>query len=79
MKLRFATCQFPVSDDIVRNLKFVLRQMTWAKRRSVRVVHFPETYLSGYCGVDFKSFARFDWNQLTEAAEQVMIRAAKLH
>ena len=78
MKLTVATCQFPVSADIHRNLTFILRQMRTAKRRGAQVAHFSESSLSGYAGVDFSSFAGFDWDLLTQSTRQVMALAKEL-
>ena len=78
MKLTVATCQFPVTADISRNLAFVLRQMKMAKRCDAKVVHFSESCLSGYAGVEFDSFAGFDWNLLVQSTHQVMALAKDL-
>ena len=78
MKLTVATCQFPVDKDIKKNLAYVLRQMQTAKTRRARVVHFPETCLSGYPGIEFESFKGFDWNLLVDSTRQVMDLAKKL-
>ena len=78
MKLKIATCQFPVDADVERNCGFVLRQMTAAKERGADVVHFCETSLSGYAGIEFPSFAGFDWKLLESCTRQVMEQARKL-
>jgi len=78
MKLIVATCQFPVDGDVERNLRFILRQMKTAKARGAGVVHFPESALSGYPGVDMESFRDFDWDRLQKATRQVMTLAATL-
>ena len=78
MKLTIATCQFPVSKDIRKNLEYVLRQMRAAKKRQAKVVHFSETCLSGYAGVEFESFKGFKWDLLTESTREVMALARKL-
>ena len=78
MKLTIATCQFGVTADIRRNLAFVERQMKAAKRRGGQVVHFSETCLSGYAGVEFKSFRNFDWELLTENTHGIMALAKQL-
>lgn len=62
--VRVATCQFPVSADIRRNLDFIVRQTREAKERGADIVHFPDGALSGYAGVDFATFDGFDWNGL---------------
>ena len=71
MKLKVATCQFPVEADITQNLGYVLRQMKSAKARGAHVAHFPEACLPGYAGVDIKSMQGVDWDRLQEAHLQV--------
>lgn len=78
MKLTLATCQFPVDRDINRNLRSVLRQMAQAKQRGAHVAHFSEVCMSGYAGVEFKSYKRFDWKLLDQAIEQVLAEARRL-
>jgi len=78
VKLTIATCQFGVTSDIGRNLAFVERQMKAAKRRGSQVAHFSETCLSGYAGVEFKSFRNFDWELLTESTRRIMALAKQL-
>ncbi|WP_281287434.1 carbon-nitrogen hydrolase family protein [Amycolatopsis cihanbeyliensis] len=62
----------PVSADIRRNLGYVARQVRVAKDRDADVVHFPEGALLGYAGVDFDSFAEFDWAGLRSATRRVL-------
>ena len=78
MKLNVATCQFPVSADIRKNLAFIVHQVHTAKDRSAHVVHFPEACLSGYAGTDFASFEGFDWALLKECTEEVLNLAREL-
>jgi hypothetical protein len=78
MKLAVATCQFPVSSDIRRNLRYVLRQMRTARERGAHVAHFCEGSLSGYAGADFASHRRFDWDRLRACAEAVLGLAREL-
>ncbi len=52
--------------------------MKTAKRRGVHVAHFSEACLSGYAGVEFKSFHRFDWELLTTATRKIMALAKEL-
>lgn len=75
--LTVATCQFPVSADITRNLRYVVRHLRQAKERGADVAHFPEGALSGYAGSDFVSFGDFDWKGLREATERVLELAAE--
>ena len=78
MKLKVATCQFPVEADSKKNLAYVLRQMKAAKNRGAHVAHFSEVCLSGYAGVDMESMQGFDWDLLQDAHRQVAERAREL-
>src|SRR5919202_5569347 len=72
MKLSVATCQFPVDSDIQRNFEYIARQIQAAKKQGADVVHFPEGSLSGYAGVNFKSFKGFNWVLLRECTQSVL-------
>ena len=78
MKITVATCQFPVTADIRKNLAFVSRQMKTAKQRGAKVAHFSEACLSGYAGLEFDSFAGFDWDLLTQSTRRIMALANEL-
>jgi len=78
VKLSVATCQFPVSADIRRNLDYVVRQMQSAAKRGARVAHFCECSLSGYAGADFASYRGYDWSLLEECTQRVLERAGEL-
>lgn len=78
MKLVVATCQFPVAADIHRNARYVRRQMRDAKVRGAHVAHFPEAALSGYAGVDFRSYDGFDWAALEARTREILALAAEL-
>ena len=78
MKLKIATCQFPVSDDIVRNLGYVKRQMRSAQKKGAELVHFSEACLSGYAGVDLPSLDRYDWALLKSSTQKVIQLAREL-
>jgi predicted amidohydrolase len=71
-KIRIASCQFPVSADILENLRWIEQQMTHAKLRRADVVHFPECALSGYPGTDMKTLDGFDWELLHKATDSVL-------
>ena len=60
--LRVASCQFPVTEDIERNARFIRRYMKKAVNLGAHVLHTSEACLSGYAGVDFSSFDVFDWS-----------------
>lgn len=74
--LRVATCQFPVESEISKNLRHVLRQIGESAELRADVVHFSETALSGYAGVDVPNTDAIDREELRAATEEVM-RAAK--
>lgn len=61
-----ATCQFPVSKGIGRNASRIRKMMKEAAARRADVVHFPEAALSGYAGVDLRSWEGYDWDLLKE-------------
>jgi predicted amidohydrolase len=63
-RIRVSTCQFPVSPDLKRNSSRIQKQMLEAKRQRADVVHFPEGALSGYGGVDVKSWDGYNWDAL---------------
>ncbi len=78
MRLRIATCQFPTSRDIGRNLEYVLRQMRIAHARVADVAHFPEACLSGYAGADIASTEEIDWDLLRHSTRRARDLAGDL-
>ena len=72
MKIKVATCQFPTSSDIEKNLQYILRQITTSKDQGADVVHFPEACLSGYAGHDLTSYKGFNWRKLEESTLKVL-------
>lgn len=78
MKLTVATCQFPTSADVSRNLKYILKQMRQAKDRGADVAHFSEVCLSGYAGVELASWKDHDWPAIGDAAQRILDEAADL-
>jgi len=77
-ELVVATCQFPVSGDIKKNLSFILKLVTDAYRKGADVAHFSESSLSGYAGTDFKAFAEQDEALLKRSLKQITELSAKL-
>jgi deaminated glutathione amidase len=73
--VRIATCQFPVSQAIARNCAYMLRQIEHAAKHNADLVHFGECALSGYCGVDFKDWAGYDWELLHSCTEKILAAA----
>ena len=78
MKLKVATCQFPVSADIRRNARYVRQQLRRARQQGAHLAHFGEGCLSGYAGVDFETFEGFDWTLLKQCAREVLKLAREL-
>lgn len=70
--LKVATCQFPVSGDVRRNAGYIQRLIRKAASRKADVVHFCEAALTGYAGVDFPSFRKYDWDMLGTATTELM-------
>jgi predicted amidohydrolase len=71
-KIRIASCQFPISADIMENLRWIEEQLTASKLRKVDIVHFPECALSGYPGADMETLDDFDWALLKKATDSVL-------
>ncbi|NMM47319.1 carbon-nitrogen hydrolase family protein [Marinigracilibium pacificum] len=79
MKLKIATSQFSISDDISKNKEIIISQMKEASKEACDVIHFPENALSGYPGIDFESFKNFDWELLRESTLEIMNMAEELN
>ena len=79
MKLRIATCQFPVDKDIAQNHGYVIRQMKAAKKARADVVHFSEVCLGGYADIEFKTFKGYNWDLLRQCTLAIMELAGKLN
>ncbi len=77
-RLRIASCQFPVSSDIMENYRLIESQIIEAKLKKADVVHFPECALSGYPGTDFQNMDGFDWTLLHRMTDSVMSTAKEL-
>ncbi len=78
-KLKIATCQFPVSENITKNSKFIQKQIRTAAANDADLIHFSETALSGYAGVDFDSFDNFDWELLEKETKKICNLAKELN
>ena len=75
--LRIATCQFSVEADIGHNRRWILKQINEAADQGADLVHFSETALSGYAGVDIPNIATLDWDRLTAATQDIQAAAKK--
>ena len=76
--INLATCQFPVSEDIARNSRYIQDQIARAKKSGANVVHFSECALSGYAGVEYDSADKIDWALHDQELTKVC-KAAKKH
>lgn len=78
-ELVVATCQFPVSGNIKKNLSFILKLVTNAQKKGADLAHFSESSLSGYAGTDFKDLADQDEALLKQSLEQIAKLSARLN
>jgi predicted amidohydrolase len=76
--LKNATCQFPVSEFVEQNSKYIQKLLRKAKKLDADIVHFSECALSGYGGVDFESLEGYDWPLLVKETKKIMALAAEL-
>ena len=76
--LKVATCQFAIGASIKRNAQQICNYMHKAGKSKADIVHFPECALSGYVGIDFGTFDRFDWQLLRKETEQICALAKRL-
>lgn len=76
-KIKIATCQFAVGSNVRRNAAQMISMMQRAARRRADLVHFPESALSGYAGVDHDTLDDFDRAALDEAFARVRDAAGK--
>jgi predicted amidohydrolase len=76
--IKIATCQFPVSEIVEQNSKYIQKFLRKAKKLGAEIVHFSECALSGYAGVDFESFDNYDWPLLVKETKKIMALAGKL-
>lgn len=76
--LRVATCQFPVEPDVQSNCRYITKQMRQAAEQGADIAHFSECALSGYAGVDFPSFKKYDWDLLKTCTEEILALAGEL-
>jgi predicted amidohydrolase len=70
-RLRVATCQFPVSHDIGRNLAQTVGLIGQAAAAGADVAHFPECALSGYGPAYWPHWRGFGWAALAAAMDAV--------
>jgi predicted amidohydrolase len=63
-RLRVGTCQFPVSEKPAENASYIRDFLRQAAQAGAHLLHTSEASLSGYAGVDFASFKKYDWEAL---------------
>jgi predicted amidohydrolase len=75
--LKIAVSQFPISEDIKRNMRFMTRHILLASKKQANMIHFPETSLSGYDIIDLEK----NWGILAEAIKDIKLlaRQEKIH
>jgi predicted amidohydrolase len=70
--MKVATCQFPVSGDVVENATYIKDFIKKAAVNKADIVHFSEAALSGYAGVDIPNFDNYDWDKLRTHTQEIM-------
>lgn len=78
VKLRIATCQFPVSGSPAENAKYVRDFMHRAAGQGAHLLHTSEASLSGYPGCDLPSFKNYDWGALRKETAGLRTLAREL-
>lgn len=76
-KLTIATCQFAIGPSIKRNAQQIRRFIERAGAAGAQIVHFPESALSGYAGIDIPNFVDYDWDTLREETEAILVLAKR--
>jgi predicted amidohydrolase len=75
--LKVATTQFPVSEDIESNAKYIKQYIKEAAANKADIIQFCEGALTGYAGSDFESFEGYDWKKLRSRTHEIMALANK--
>lgn len=75
-KIRIAAAQFPVSNNIERNVRYIKNQIENAARQDATIIQFPETALPGYVPNYFDSLKNYIWNDLDYYTDYVCQLAA---
>ena len=76
-KLKVATCQFPVTGDLMSNAGYIKEYIIEAAQHQADIVHFSEAALTGYPPGDISSFENYDWEELREVSLEIMDLAKK--
>ncbi|MFZ7119814.1 MAG: carbon-nitrogen hydrolase family protein [Eubacteriaceae bacterium] len=80
-KIIVATCQFPVSKNILNNSSYIQKQLNEAASQNAEIVHFPECALSGYIGRDFKNIHEVNWDLIKQEKENIcnLVKKRKIY
>lgn len=76
--LRIAVTQPAASGDARRNGRVVADLMQQAAEQQVRLIHFPEGFLSGYAKEHIAEWSQVDWAAAREELQQIAALAAHL-
>jgi len=79
VKLRVATCQFPVSPSAADNAQYIRDFMHKATGEGAHLLHTSEASLSGYAGCEFPTFDNYDWAGLRKQTADLRALAKELH
>lgn len=71
-RLKVATCQFPVSGDLMSNSRYIKDFIVKAAHNQADIVHFSEAALTGYPPAEIPSFENFDWDALRMETQKIM-------
>ena len=74
-KIRIATCQHAVSGDVNKNFSAIKKHIIYAKSQKADIIHFSESNLSGYAGIDFIKFKEYDEEFLQANLSEVIALA----
>jgi predicted amidohydrolase len=74
---KICTCQFAVGGSIANNGRQVCHYIQKAAKAGAEIVHFPESALTGYAGIDFPNFVDYDWDLLGAETERIQQAATK--
>jgi len=75
--LKIAAVQFEVTGDMGTNFRRMARWIARAAERGVKLVHFPETALTGYYRVHLKNLQGIDKDLLARRSSELRALAAE--
>jgi len=77
-RIRLATAQFELTDNIDRNLQAILDLAQKAIEADSRLIVFPECALTGYPGGDMDDLSRIDPHDVRQALQRISVQASEL-